>query len=224
MEDIDLIRLIPEIVENSRIEAERIINEENIKFNIENINSPDTDDKINLLYKSDNIYAMKDLLVKGYSSKIDLIYIDPPFFTMANYKHRIEVHNGDKKQAIETFGYSDRWNQGIREYLEMITVRLFLMEELLSEVGSIYVHLDYRMVHYVRIIMDCIFGRDNFLNEIIWSYKSGGTSKKYFSRKHDNILVYTKTKNYIFNPQKRNHIIGASNPTDLKMLKNFRMN
>lgn len=221
MNEIVLIRLIPEILDFSRIEAEKLISEKNIEFKIENINPVNPYENTNLLYKSDNIHAMKDLLSRGYGSKIDLIYIDPPFFSMANYTHRIEVLNGNKKQAIETFGYSDTWDKGFREYLEMISIRLYLMKELLSDVGSIYVHLDYRMVHYVRILMDCIFGRDNFLNEIIWSYKSGGTSKKYFSRKHDNILVYTKTKNYIFNPQKEKSYNRDYKPYRFKNVKEY---
>lgn len=202
MDDLNIIEAIPKIIRENKIKAKGIIHSKNIDFNIEKVNHQYDDKSQNMLYKSDNLWAMKDLLDKGYESKVDLIYIDPPFFTMANYIHRIEILNDDKKQSIETFGYQDIWEDGVLEYLSMITLRMFLMKELLSDVGSIYVHLDYRMVHYIKIIMDCIFGRDNFLNEIIWSYKSGGTSNKYFSRKHDNILVYTKTKDYIFNPQK----------------------
>lgn len=221
MKEIDLLKSIPPIIEKSRIEAERIINEKNADFNIERINHVEKSQSINLLYKSDNLYAMKDLLDNGYNSKIDLIYIDPPFFSMANYKHRIEVFHDNKKQAIETFGYGDTWEEGIEEYLKMLTLRLFLMKELLSDIGSIYVHLDYRTVHYVKIIMDCIFGRDNFLNEIIWAYKSGGTSRKYFSRKHDNILVYTKTGEYIFNPQKEKSYNRDYKPYRFKNVKEY---
>lgn len=221
MEGIELIRMLPEIIEQSRVQAEAIISRESIGFNIERINHTNQNEKNNLLYKSDNIDAMKDLLSKGYGSKIDLIYIDPPFCSNANYKHRIEVMDKDKKQAIETFGYTDTWEQGIKEYLEMLTVRIFLMKELLSEKGSIYIHLDFRTVHYVKIIMDSIFGIDNFLNEIIWAYKSGGTSNNYFSRKHDNILVYTKTKDYIFNPQKEKSYNRDFKPYRFKNVKEY---
>lgn len=221
MDEIDLLRILPEIIEEGRIQAERIINDKNIKFNIERINHTEAKENINLLYKSDNIHAMKDLLSKGYGSKLDLIYIDPPFYSKADYIHRIELISQDKKQAIETFGYTDTWKEGIKEYLDMVTVRLFLMKELLSEKGTIYIHLDYRSVHYIKIIMDCIFGRDNFLNEVIWSYKSGGTSNKYFSRKHDNILVYTKTKDYIFNPQKEKSYNRGFKPYRFKNVKEY---
>lgn len=201
MDEIRLIGLIPEIIKKSKIKAEEIIKGKSSDFYIENIRKTNKE-KINYMYKSDNLYAMKDLIDKGYRSKVDLIYIDPPFYTDKNYTHRIEITDGDKKQAIDVFGYSDVWAKGFKEYLEMLIIRLILMKELMSDKGSIYVHLDYRTVHYIKVIMDCIFGKDNFLNEIIWAYKSGGTSNKYFSRKHDNILVYTKTKDYIFNPQK----------------------
>ncbi|NLY44382.1 MAG: site-specific DNA-methyltransferase [Tissierella sp.] len=221
MNEIDLIRLLPEIVEKSRIQANKIINGNNSKFNIERINDINQEENRNLLYKSDNIHAMKDLLSKGYGSKIDLIYIDPPFYSKADYIHRIEVTNDNEKKGIETFGYTDTWKDGIKEYLEMLTVRLILMKELLSEKGSIYIHLDYRTVHYVKIITDCIFGGDNFLNEIIWAYKSGGTSNKYFSRKHDNILVYTKTKDYIFNPQKEKSYNRGFKPYRFKNVKEY---
>lgn len=221
MNEIDLIRILPEIIEESRIQAEKIINGKNIEFNIERINYTNPKENSNILYKSDNIHAMKDLLSKGYGSKIDLIYIDPPFYSNADYKHRIEVMDEDKKQAIETFGYTDTWEEGIKEYLDMLTIRLFLMKELLSERGSIYIHLDYRTVHYVKIIMDSIFGIENFLNEIIWAYKSGGTSSKYFSRKHDNILIYTKTKDYIFNPQKEKSYNRDFKPYRFKNVKEY---
>lgn len=220
MNEIELIRQIPDIIEKCRIQAEKILKDESLDFYIENIKHKDNR-YTNLLYKSDNINAMKDLIDKGYGSKIDLIYIDPPFYTNSKYTHRIELLNEGKKQAIETHGYSDTWKSGITGYLEMMTVRLFIMRELLSNRGSIYLHLDYRIVHYMKIIMDCIFGKDNFLNEIIWAYKSGGTSSKYFSRKHDNILVYTKSKDYIFNPQKEKSYNRDFRPYRFKNVKEY---
>jgi len=154
------------------------------------------------LYNGDNIEAITDLFSKGYKNSIDLIYLDPPFFTKVNYKKRSAIYYDNMMQIIEHQSYSDTWAGGFEDYLNFLTVRLILMRDLLSNKGTIYVHVDYRTVHYIKIIMDYIFGMDNFLNEVIWSYKSGGSSKKSYSRKHDNILVYTKTKEYIFNPQK----------------------
>ena len=158
--------------------------------------------RTSILYHGDNLDSMLDLLNRGYTNKLDLIYIDPPFFTKANYNKRVEIVLEGKKEVIEYKAYEDIWKGGFREYLEELTIRLMLMKELMSNRGTIYVHIDFRTVHYIKLIMDYIFGIDNFLNEVIWSYKSGGTSNKHFSRKHDNILVYTKTKEYIFNPQK----------------------
>jgi DNA modification methylase len=88
--------------------------------------------------------------------------------------------------------YDDRWEHGIEDYLTMLCARLFMMRDLLAEDGSIWVHLDWHVVHYVKILMDAIFGEKNFVNEIIWMYKSGGTSKNHFSRKHDTLLFYGK--------------------------------
>ena len=130
MEGLDLIRDLPAILEGSQREAEDIIKGDKIDFQVENILRGA---EPNLLYKCDNIQAMKDLLDKGYKSKIDLIYIDPPFFSNTNYSHRIEVFDGEKNVAIETLAYEDTWKDGFKEYLQMLTSRLFLMKELLSD-------------------------------------------------------------------------------------------
>lgn len=149
-----------------------------------------------MLYHSDNLSLMKHLLDKGYSGKIQCIYIDPPFFTRAKYKASIDVLSGAKNYKLRLNAYKD-WNSNtLRDYIEFISSRLILMRELLSDDGLIWVHLDWHSSHYVRVVMDEIFGPDNFVNEIIWKYKSGGSSKKHFSRKHDTILLYSKTKKY----------------------------
>lgn len=176
---------------------------------------------INQLYQGDNLIIMEKLLEEGYREKLDLIYIDPPFLTNANYKGRIVVENRDAKETLEYFAYRDTWERGFASYLEMIYIRLYLLRELLSPKGTIYVHLDYRAVHYVKILMDEIFGRENFLNEVIWAYKSGGTSNRYFSRKHDNILVYSKTKDYIFNPQLEKSYNRGLKPYGFKGVEEF---
>jgi len=120
----------------------------------------------NKLIWGDNKYVMSALLEK-YAGKIDLIYIDPPFATGANFSTTVEI--GDKEievtkeaSAIEELAYRDTWGKGLDSFLQMMYDRLLLMRELLSEKGSIYVHLDWRMTSYVRIIMDEIFGIDNF--------------------------------------------------------------
>ena len=132
---------------------------------------------MSILYQGDNLTFIKKLYKEGYEGKIDLIYIDPPFNT-----------------GRKDFAYNDSWKT-INDYLDFIRPRLFWMRELLSEQGSIYVHLDWHVCHYVKILMDEIFGKENFKNEVIWAYRSGGASKKgSLPKKHDNILFYSKNK------------------------------
>ena len=168
------------------------------------------DDWINKIFWGDNLQVMSHML-REYRGKIDLIYIDPPFDSKADYKKYIELKGkkieGDKT-GFEEKQYSDIWTND--EYLQFMYERLTIMRELLSERGSIYVHCDYRVNSYLRLILDDIFGKDNFKNEIIWSYKTGGTTDKYFNRKHDNILYYSKTKEYIYNNIKEKSIVDKS--------------
>ncbi len=120
--------------------------------------------------------------------------IDPPFFSGRNYN----VIFGDKN---EVRSFSDIWEGGMPGYLVWLNARLFEMKRLLKQTGSIYVHLDWHASHYVRVGMDKIFGVDNFINEVVWSYKSGGNSKNTFARKHDVLLFYSKTRDYEFKAQ-----------------------
>lgn len=155
---------------------------------------------------------------------VDLIYIDPPFDSKADYRTKIELPDGKVEQkptVIEQFAYKDTWKNGTVSYLEMMVSRLILMRELLSETGSIYVHIDWHVGHYLKVIMDEIFGKENFVNEIIWSYKSGGTSDNYFSRKHDIILFYKKSKNYIFNPLKEKSYNRGLKPYRFNNVKEY---
>lgn len=223
MDEIHILELLPSIVKESiNIGKEIIMKPKKTNFIEEHVIKNSSSN--NILYHSDNITAIEDLINKGYKNTIDLIYIDPPFLTMVDYKSRIELWNKDEKQVINYFAYNDIWKNGLKEYLEMLTVRLYLMRELLSDVGTIYVHLDYRTVHYAKIIMDYIFKDGCFLNEVIWAYKSGGSSSKYFSRKHDNILIFTKTKEYIFNPQKEKSYNRGFKPYGFKNVKEYKDN
>jgi len=223
----DIIYELQDIIDNSMLKANEILSKKisiNPKEEVVLRKNQTTSSLDNLLYHADNTECILDLVNRGYKESIDLIYIDPPFYTMTNYNNRVEIYYNDKKEVVEYMAYTDTWKNGFKEYLEMITVRLILMKELLSDKGTIYVHIDFRTVHYIKIIMDKIFGIDNFLNEVIWSYKSGGTSQKYFSRKHDNILVYTKTKNYIFNPQKEKSYNRGFKPYGFKGVKEYQDN
>ena len=157
----------------------------------------------NKLIWGDNLLVMNSLL-KDFAGKIDLIYIDPPFATGADFSFYTEVGETDeeiqrKQTIIEEKVYRDTWGKGISSYLYMMYSRLQIMQDLLSITGSIYVHCDWRVNSFIRQIMDEIFGKQNFVNEIIWHYTGGGRSKKYFSRKHDVILLYSKTEKYTFN-------------------------
>lgn len=161
----------------------------------------------NKLIWGDNKYVMSALLEK-YAGKIDLIYIDPPFATGANFSFKTEV--GDDKlkvlkesSAIKEVAYRDTWGKGLDSFLQMMYDRLVLMKELLSEKGSIYVHLDWHAGQYVKIILDEIFGAENMRNEIIWHYRTGNLAKSQFQRKHDNIFFYSKTKTNVFFPQEQ---------------------
>ena len=143
--------------------------------------------------------------------KIDLIYIDPPFDSKADYRTKIHLPGTDIEErptAIEQFAYSDTWKEGTASYLRMMVPRLVLMRELLSEQGSIYVHIDWHVGHYLKVILDDIFGKDNFRNEIVWGYRIQGVGKNFWARKHDNIYFYTKSSDYVFNPEKEKNIYG----------------
>jgi DNA modification methylase len=138
----------------------------------------------NRLIWGDNLHAMRQLP----SESLDLIYIDPPFFSGRQYN----VIFGDQN---EVRSFSDIWDAGLPGYLEWLNARLFEMKRLLKPTGSIYVHLDWHAVHYVKQELDGIFGYGNFLNDIAWLYGLGGSSNRYWPRKHDSILWYSKAKN-----------------------------
>lgn len=122
------------------------------------------------------------------SECIDLIYIDPPFFSQASYK----LTNG--KEA-----FIDKW-ASLEDYLDWLMERIIAMRQVLKETASIYVHLDWHSSHYVKVEMDKIFGYKNFQNEIIWAYSTGGVSRNRFGRKHDTLLFYSKGPTWTFNP------------------------
>lgn len=173
----------------------------------------------NLLIHGDNKKIMA-LLAESekYAGKINMIYIDPPFFSKSDYDAVLKAAG----ENIKHNAYNDRWSMGMSEYLKMLAARLYLMKELLADDGLIWLHLDWHATHYARLIMDEIFGEDNFVNEIIWQYKSGGSSKKHFSRKHDNILVYSKTKKYKFYPQEEKSYNRQLKPYRFKGVKEYK--
>jgi adenine specific DNA methylase Mod len=166
----------------------------------------------NRLIYGDNILVMQGLLAGDSASglesmrgKIDLIYIDPPFDSKADYRTKITLPNvnlNQKPTVIEQFAYADTWKDGTVSYLKMIYPRLALMRELLSEKGSIYVHIDWHVGHYVKILLDDIFGKNNFVNEIVWHYEKWTAGSKSLQKNHDVIFLFKKNSETIFNEQK----------------------
>ena len=166
----------------------------------------------NKLIWGDNKIVMESLLrgdkssdIPSMAGKINLIYIDPPFFTGSDFAVRAKVGQEEVEKEpsiIEQRAYIDTWSQGIASYLKYMYERLVLMRELLADNGSIYVHLDWHVGHYVKVLMDEIFGAENFRNEIIWCYEKPRPAEKQFKRNHDIILFYTKNpEKWTFNIQ-----------------------
>lgn len=158
------------------------------------------DDFRNRLIWGDNKLVMASLL-KEFKGKIDLIYIDPPFDVGADFTMDVPIGDGKEtlgkdQSALEMVAYRDMWGKGTDSYLHMMFERLTLMKELLSERGSIYVHCDYRMNSILRLVLDEVFGGNNFRNECFWYYynKMHDLRKPIFPRATDTILFYVKSK------------------------------
>jgi adenine specific DNA methylase Mod len=170
----------------------------------------------NRLVYGDNLLVMQALLagdketgMPSMRGQIDLIYIDPPFDSKADYRTKVEIPGAtldQKPTVLEQFAYADTWAgevggqevKGTLAYLKYLYPRLVLMRELLSDKGSVYVHIDWHVGHYVKILLDNIFGKDNFINEIVWHYPSMSVTSSYFPRKHDSIFRYSKSKSSFY--------------------------
>lgn len=155
---------------------------------------------INKIFWGDNLQVMSHML-KEYRGKIDLIYIDPPFDSKADYKKRIKIKGvGGAESDFTSFEekqYGDIWTND--EYLQFMYERLIICKELLSDAGSIYLHCDWHKSAHLRVLMDEVFGVNNFRNEVIWWYLWGGRGKTQWNSKHDNILFYSKSNSWTFN-------------------------
>ena len=204
-----LLEQLPEIVANGRKEAEKILegieSRHRVSLQTREVVLPAKDSAAldwvtahnrqaqqanhddawtNRLIYGDNLLAMAALLAGDENTpslrgKVDLIYIDPPFDSKADYRTKVTLPGMELEQkptVIEQFAYSDTWSDGTASYLSMITPRLILMRELLADTGSIYVHLDWHVGHYVKLVLDEIFGKDHFINEIIWIRKGGSAN------------------------------------------------
>ena len=191
------------------------------------------------LFIKDNLPVLRGM----NSDSVDLIYIDPPFNSNRNYEavigtsaeggefkdiwtlddvekewiDSIEVENEALYNLLNTVGFigSARASNSNQGYLQFMAIRLLELHRILKPTGSIYLHCDTTMSHYLKMVMDCIFGRSNFRNEIIWDYRTGGISKRYYPKKHDIILFYSKTQDYTFKvPREESKDIGRFNKTD----------
>jgi site-specific DNA-methyltransferase (adenine-specific) len=161
---------------------------------------------LNRIIQGDNLQAAANLINQGYKEKIQLIYIDPPYFSQKGYSTKKGINS---RLSINRTAFNDIWNHGIDSYLEMIYPRLCIFKELLSHTGSMFVHLDWHVSHYVKLLLDELFGQKNFINEIVWCYTGGSNAKRHFQRKHDIILWYGKTQDYCFIPQYRPYSQGT---------------
>ena len=167
----------------------------------------------NMVIRGECVSACAYLREKGI--KVDLVYIDPPFASGADYAKKVYIRRNpkvaeaiakaeeeldiDELKAFEEKMYGDVWDK--EKYLNWMYENLVAIKSVMSDTASIYVHLDWHIGHYVKILMDEIFGEDNFRNEIIWSYKTGGTGKNSFAKKHDSLYFFSRNDNYIFNTQ-----------------------
>jgi DNA modification methylase len=162
--------------------------------------------------------SLKNGLIRDEIEKqggIKLIYIDPPFDVGADFSMNIEI--GDETLTkeptiLEELAYRDTWGKGADSFISMIYERLSLMKDLLADDGSIYVHCDWRVNSYIRLVLDEVFGKGNYCNEISWCYSGPGKNDNAFTRKHDNILFFSKNKqSQVFNVQRIKHKSGIHN-------------
>jgi DNA modification methylase len=158
----------------------------------------------NRLIWGDKKYVLPSLLPE-FAGKVNLIYIDPPFDTGADFSYTAEIPGSEKEfkklpSIIEQKAYRDTWSRGLDSYLAWFYDTAVLLRELLADNGSILVHLDWHVGHYARAVLDEVFGEQNFVNEIIWAYSGAGVSPERFSRRHDNIFWYTRGPGWYFDP------------------------
>ncbi len=215
-----LLEQLPKIVADGKREAERIMErlESNYRVGLQTrelvIPSRDTNaadmlrtadrtshslnpNDMNRLIYGENLIAMAALLagneeMPSMRGKVDLIYIDPPHDSKADYRTKIMLEQGaidQRPTAIEQFAYSDTWLNGTASYLAMMTPRLALMREMLANNGSIYIHIDPKVGHYVKIVMDEIFSKECFLNEVVWHYDKFAGKNTGFPSNHDTIFI-----------------------------------
>ena len=147
-----------------------------------------------------DVRALLPGLIERYAGQVQVIYLDPPFRTGQTFVMRVRVGEKEWKSGAGTLvqtAYAD--DMDFAAYMALMRETLTGAKQLLSDTGVIYLHIDYHMHPHLRLLMDEIFGEANFLNEIVWSYQTGGRARRFFSRKHDVILFYARTRRYDFN-------------------------
>ncbi len=177
------------------------------------------------LLLGDNAEILESGLASGvFEEKFDMIYCDPPFFTRGDKGVRIPVKSEvvPGTEAVSLRAYHDKWGSGMTGYLSSLALRLMLMRDALKKTGSIFVHLDWHASHVVKLLMDEIFGEKNFVNEIIWTYKSGGAAQRHLARKHDNLLFYARSGQYKFYPGKEKSYNRGLKPYHFKGVEEFQ--
>ncbi len=165
----------------------------------------------NRLIWGDKKYVLPSLLPE-FAGRVDLIYIDPPFDTGADFSYNASLADcdgeGDEEDEVtflkqpsvlEQKAYRDTWGRGYDSYFQWLYEATVLLRDLLSETGCAYFHFDWRAAHYAKVILDEVFGRDNFLNNVVWSYQTRHSSDRFWNRKHDDILLYRKSDRWTFN-------------------------
>ena len=220
-----LIFQLPRILEESKKEYEKIKKADSVGASFTTVEKHGGVPGGNILARGDNLEFIKYLMTsKNLAGQLQLVYMDPPFYSKASYDAVIKLKSQELEDepAIKPEAYDDHWKTGMEEYLRMLCVRFYLIKDLLSDEGCFWVHLDWHVVHYVKILLDEIFGEGNFVNEVIWNYKSGGTGKRNFSRKHDTLLFYSKSRKYYFNPLQEKSYNRGYKPYRFKGVKEYK--
>ena len=198
-----------------------------------------------LIWTNDNLVALQTLLDERdlktrdyrYRGKVDLVYIDPPFMVNNDFRadNAIEIELDDEAgvqvrkepSLVEILAYKDTWRQGLDSFLSMLRARLVLLKQLLAPTGNIYVHLDWHAVHYVKVLMDEIFGYENFQNEIVWKRTFARSDAKGFNQVHDALLAYGASAESfwspIYGPHSVDYIRSHYNQIDPKTGRRYQL-
>jgi len=198
-----------------------------------------------LIWTNDNLVALQTLLDERdpktkdyrYRGKVDLVYIDPPFMVNADFRsensidieldQKAHVEARKEPSLVEIIAYKDTWRQGLDSFLAMLRARLVLLKQLLAPTGSIYIHLDWHAVHYVKVLMDEVFGYENLQAEIIWKRTSARSDTEGVATVHDTLLAYGSTRSWywhhVYLPYSSEYIESHYSHIDEKSGKRYRL-